>query len=397
MVYSPDGKTLASAHGAEVRLWDVGTGMLKQTLTGHMRSVFRIAFSPDGKTLASASLDKTVRLWDVETGWVKQTLSGYRSAFYNMAFAPDGKILASGGYNGVHLWDVETGWTKRTLMMDDSTYSVVFSRDGNILATGNSDAVKIWDVGTNTLKLEQTLIEDETWPFPDPYFDGGVFSPNGKMLASWRNSGSDNYSVKLWDVEAGVLKQIITGHTLTINSVAFSPHSEILASASWDTTIRLSDWKGIGIWTFVGHTDSVESVAFSPDGNILASGSLDKTVRLWDARWPGPQQTLIGHTSGVYSVAFSLDGRILASGSLDVRLWDVKTGKLKQTLKGHTDLVNDLAFSPDGRTLASGSGDGTVILWDLPTIIQDFFNIDPIDILPPIPIPEPVGPTEGPE
>jgi WD40 repeat protein len=369
VAYSPDGKTLASAHGAEVRLWDVGTGMLKLTLTGHMRSIFRIAFSPDGKTLASASLDRTVRLWDVETGWVKQTLTGYTSDVYNVAFSPDGKILTSAGYGGVHLWDVETGWVKQTLTTDDSKYNVVFSQDGKTLTSGNRYAVKLWDVRTSTLKLEQMINVFDGGGFSP---DGGMFSPDAEMLANW-GSGSDN-SVELWGVEAGVLMQTITGHTLSVNSVAFSPDSRTLASASGDMTIRLSNvWSGTGRWTFIGHTDSVESVAFSPDGKILASGSLDKTVRLWDERWVRPQQTLIGHTSGVYSVAFSPNGKILASGGFsEVCLWDVETGALRHILKGHTNRINSVAFSPDGKILASGSSDHTVILWDLPTIIEDF-------------------------
>ena len=388
VAYSPDGKMLASAHKSEVRLWDVGTGMLKQSLTGHMRSIFRIAFSPDSKTLASGSLDRTVRLWDVETGWVKQTLTGYTSNVYNVVFSPDGKILASASYSGVHLWDVETGWVKQTLTMDDSPYNVVFSPDGKTLASGNRHAVKLWDVRTSTLKLEQTLIEDERKPFVDIDFDGGVFSPDGEMLANWIRFGRDDNSVKLWDVEAGVLKQTITGHTSSVNNVAFSPDNRTLASASWDMTIRLSDvWSGIGRHTFIGHTGSIESVAFSPDGKILASGSQDKTVRLWEAGWVRPKQTLIGHTSGVYSVVFSPNGKILASGGFsEVCLWDVETGVLRHILKGHTSQINCVAFSPDGKILASGSSDHTVILWDLPTIIKDFeFDVGPIDLEPIVP------------
>jgi WD40 repeat protein len=59
----------------------------------------------------------------------------------------------------------------------------------------------------------------------------------------------------------------------------------------------------------------VNSVAFSPDGRLLASGSWDNTIRLWDAASGALLRTLEGHTNTVLSVAFSPDGRLLASAS----------------------------------------------------------------------------------
>ena len=69
--------------------------------------------------------------------------------------------------------------------------------------------------------------------------------------------------------------------------------------------------------TLTGHTGGVSDVAFSPDGRILASSSYDHTLRLWDVVTGEHIRTLTGHRHQVLSLAFSPDGRTLASGSVD--------------------------------------------------------------------------------
>lgn len=117
----------------------------------------------------------------------------------------------------------------------------------------------------------------------------------------------------------------------------------------------------------VGHTESVTCIAISPDGQMLASGSWDTTVRLWSLPDGAPLKTLKGHTRQVNCLAFSPDGQVLASGDEDnMRLWRLPDGApFGAPLRmrgGGSRRVNRLAISPDGRMLASGSLGGTVRL-----------------------------------
>lgn len=77
-----------------------------------------------------------------------------------------------------------------------------------------------------------------------------------------------------------------------------------------------------------GHISTVKSVCFSPNGIVLASGSFDQSIRLWDVKTGQEKAKLEGHTNYVYSICFSPDGNTLISGSEDksIRFWNVTTG-----------------------------------------------------------------------
>ena len=219
-------------------------------------------------------------------------------------------------------------------------------------------SVLLLPIRTTTAQLKATLEghTDLVWSV--------AFSPNGQTLAS----GSQDRTIRLWDLNNGKFNRILTGHRDAVNSIAFSPDGRTLASGSWDGTIRLWNPNNGNLKrTLTGHTDGISSVAFSPDGQALASGSPDQTIRLWNPNNGKHIKTLTGHTGDIPRMMFSPDGRTLASGSRDqmVRLWNPNTGQHKRTLANQTGGANPVAFSPDGATLLIG-GRG-ISIWDTQT------------------------------
>lgn len=195
---------------------------------------------------------------------------------------------------------------------------------------------------------------------------GVAFSPDGDTLAT----ASFDHSVKLWDVRTHRLLATLTGHTDAVNGVAFSPDGDTLATAGNDRSVKLRDVRTRRpLATLTGHTNMVEAVAFAPDGRTLASASSDRTVRLWDVRTHRKRAVLTGHADAVYRLAFSPDGRLLASADTGrtTRLWDVSSHRTHAVLTGRTGAVTTVAFSPDGRTLATADREHAVKLWDVPS------------------------------
>lgn len=140
-----------------------------------------------------------------------------------------------------------------------------------------------------------------------------MFSPDGSRMAS----GSDDETVRVWDVQTGQCQHKLEGHSAGISSVVFSPNGSRVASGSYDKTIRVWDVQTDQCeHTLKGHSSWVSSVVFSPDGSRVASGSDDWTVRVWDV---ARSAELLCYDSGTNHqiINFSDDStRIAVNGSL---------------------------------------------------------------------------------
>jgi WD40 repeat protein len=206
--------------------------------------------------------------------------------------------------------------------------------------------------------------------------NAAAFSPNGRMLAT----ASWDKTIKLWDAATGTELTTLRGHAHQVACVAFSPDGARLASGGgaylaaggevklWDISSRkaVADLKGLN--------GRVMAVAFSPNGEVLAAGGQDPVVKLWDSQGRQELGTL-RHGGGVLCLAFSADSKTLAVGAAgpgyrpwepsEIALWEVADRKKLGTLRGHRAMVQGLAFLADGKTLLSASFDGTMKTWDV--------------------------------
>jgi WD40 repeat protein len=308
---------------------------LGKIMHGNTSEVLSVSYSSDGRLLSSASSNSEIFLWDtVQFQTLYAPLNGHSGSVSCAPLSPDGEVLASaggypiplargGGDGSIRLWDTANGKQLRILLEknDIEVLCLTFSHDGNLLASGDRQ---------------------------------------GKIRL--RNLKSDK-------------EQSLEGHYGPVSSLAFDRQSKLLASASWDGTVRI--WnaaKGMVLNVLKGHDGVVSSVAFSPDRDLVASGGWDKTVRMWNAITGKPNGVLEGSSDKIRNVNFSHDGKWVVSGSEDgqIRVWDIQSKKLLYILIGHEGAVTSLSFSPDGRFLASGSEDKRVFLWTVGSVGQHF-------------------------
>lgn len=161
------------------------------------------------------------------------------------------------------------------------------------------------------------------------------------------------------------MRGTLDGHRGSVPRVTFSKDGKLLASASWDGTVRTWEVSKLSPQREFRYGGGMAlCVAFSPDGRLLAAGGQGGRVQVWELSGGREIANFQAHLSRVLAVVFSPDGRRLYTSGADgrVKRFDA-SGNEERNRRDHRGRVWTLALSPDGRTVLSAGEDGRVTVY----------------------------------
>jgi WD40 repeat protein len=388
--WSRDGARLLSASDdTTARIWMLADGS-SRVLRGHDDDVQRAKFSADESRVVTTSLDGSVRVWAVRPLGTRALLEGSAIAELRL----DGARALVRSARELAWWDLRAGERAAAFSWaeDPAVGSVTAAPNGAHLFVPRTD-------GTGELRHRDgtgAILRGHRDPITF-----AVFSPDSATLytasregAIWRWEVATGQGRLVFD-RRGRLREVAVARD---GRVAFA-HDEVMylldpngglrelgrgsawaASAQFDPLhdrllLRRFDRRGAAV---VMHDRLIElsadafdvhRFAVSPDGRRIAGAVDDRSIRIWDAATGQLIETLRGHDDQVNEVRFSPDGQLLASASYDrtARVWALGTGR-SRVLRGHGASVDHIEWQAQHQ-LVTGSRDGTVRIWDAPSLV----------------------------
>lgn len=360
MQWNPAGTCLATAcFDGSVRLWDAGVGVAKTQLnvklSAHAGAVFSLRWNSNGTLLSSAGADRSLCIWNPSSKALGTATSASKES-----------LFLARKYERLHdepILDVDFGSNDfvATASVDKTIKVLKLARaqDGSIVKSesgaSDSSSAMATDSTENTQSTSGTSIHNNS---DDVKFVASAhtmsvnavrWSPHVSGLFA---SASDDSTVRLWNVpvEEGEASSSLVG--------ASEGRSE--RSSTSLTTLSPSA-------TLNGHTKEVYQLRWNPTISQLASASFDSTVRLWDPQSSSfASQTLQGHTEAVIALDYAPSGHLLASGSQDKTLciWDARSGTMTRQFTA-SGAVLDVALNPAEDRVAACFSDNTAVVFDL--------------------------------
>ncbi|KAL3898192.1 MAG: hypothetical protein SGCHY_002914 [Lobulomycetales sp.] len=311
----PNNEWFATGAGDRmIKVWDMASGTLKLTLTGHISTVRGVAVSDRHPYLFSAGEDKMVKCWDLEQNKVIRNYHGHLSGVYSLAVHPTLDLIVTTGRDATaRVWDMRTRAQVMSLNGHEHTVFMAKCQEA--------------DPQVITCSADATV----RYPVPAPFL---IYS-------------------RLWDLTAGKTLTTLTNHKKGVRALALSPTDFTFATASPD---NIKQWKcprGDFIQNFAGHNSIINTLAVNQDG-VMFSGGDNGSMFFWDYKTGYNFQTAetlaqsgsLDSEAGVYCSTFDHTGLRLITGEVDksIKIW-----KEDETATPETHPVN---WRPNFQALA---------------------------------------------
>ena len=235
---------------ASIQLWDLRTGKLLKTLSGHTDAISKILIHD--QFVISGSLDKTISFWDIKTGALVKNIYAYGAV---LSFIAQDQYLVSAGFiYQMTVCDIET--KKRITILHYNALIGPKAFNGKYIVGKDIDwKIKIRDYQTGRF-LNIKILDNE-----NQASYGLAIDQNHVMFAVEND-------IKVWDLKTGRLKHRLKGHTATVVKVVFS--NQYVLSASKDQSIKVWDVNSgqllLTLYSVFGKNNRAAWLAYTPAG-----------------------------------------------------------------------------------------------------------------------------------
>lgn len=392
MTISKDNKLIISGSGRyylktdnTVRVWNLAKKCQEAVFNEHSNMIISVSITDNSKFVVSGSYDKTIRLWNLITKLQEHIILCHDRA-WPLTITKNNKFILSGTTNGQLVLFNPINKQERTLLKDHKIpiKNTAVTKSGRFLVTVTEYQILVLTLPKNHQEA----------------------SKNHNILPTCDNlleSKQSGYKRVLWKLLKKKYNFEARHHFSEINSIALTGDGKFAVTGSNDKTVRVWDLaEKSQVCYFNGHTGCVKSVAITSDDKYAISGSTDKTVRIWDLTEKKQMDVLDSHKSCVNFVSITIDNQCFSLSATELILWDLKQKNILKQIplqkihtvskdntycitsynkylqvwnlltkqktaifEGHTDTINCAAISNDNSFIASGSADITIRVWDL--------------------------------
>ncbi|KCV72201.1 hypothetical protein H696_01600 [Fonticula alba] len=326
------GPNVVYTNGRSVFIRNIQDPTIADQYSGHAHNTTVAAYSPSGYYIASADVSGTVRIWDT-------TQRGENPLKIEL------KVL--GGEIKDLAWDSES---KRIIVVGQGS-----ERFGHAF---------LFDSGSSCGEISGH----------SKVINSCAIKPSRPFRAV---TGSDDFNVNFFEGPPFKFKQSNRDHTRFVNCVRFAPDGSLFASVGADSQILVFDGRD---GSLVGkmdeasaHKGTIYSLAWSPCSKEILTASGDRTCKLWNVESRTCIATFtMGPSPNDQQVGCLIDpaGQLLSlslSGAINYLNRDQPEGPPLRVVNGHSRPVMSLAYMPESNTLVSGDNSGHVMHWDVAT------------------------------